>query len=61
MTWYDLSSYTLAGIPPQARYGHGFTSTGGKLYVHGGTGKYGNVCGWKGMLFFQLDIPGIAD
>jgi hypothetical protein len=35
MTWFDLSTYTL-GTPPTARSGHGFTSTGGKLYVHGG-------------------------
>ncbi len=35
MTWFDLSSHAL-GTPPIARYGHGFTSAGGKLYVHGG-------------------------
>jgi hypothetical protein len=35
MTWFDLSSHAL-GTPPTARHGHGFTSAGGKLYVHGG-------------------------
>ncbi len=35
MTWFDLSGHAL-GTPPTARSGHGFTSAGGKLYVHGG-------------------------
>ena len=35
MTWFDLSGHAL-GTPPTARFGHGFTSAGGKLYVHGG-------------------------
>jgi N-acetylneuraminic acid mutarotase len=35
MTWFNLTSYAL-GSPPGARIGHGFTSEGGKLYVHGG-------------------------
>ncbi len=34
MTWTNLS---VAGTQPSARYSHGFTSAGGKLYVHGGT------------------------
>jgi N-acetylneuraminic acid mutarotase len=33
--WTNLSE-TVGGTPPQARIGHGFTSAGGKLYVHGG-------------------------
>jgi N-acetylneuraminic acid mutarotase len=37
MTWFDLSSHAL-GTPPTARFQHGFTSAGGKLYVHGGYG-----------------------
>jgi len=35
MAWTDLSAAT-SGTPPSARGGHGFTSAGGKLYVHGG-------------------------
>ena len=37
MTWFDLSDHAL-GTPPTARSYHGFTSAGGKLYVHGGWG-----------------------
>ncbi len=37
MTWFNLSSHAL-GTPPTARNGHGFTSAGGLLYVHGGVG-----------------------
>jgi hypothetical protein len=33
--WTDLSA-ALSGTPPSPRSGHGFTSAGGKLYVHGG-------------------------
>ncbi len=35
MAWTDLS-VPASGTPPSARSGHGFTSTGGQLYVHGG-------------------------
>jgi hypothetical protein len=35
--WTDLSA-ALSGTPPSPRYIHGFTSAGGKLYVHGGVG-----------------------
>ena len=35
MAWTDLSA-AAAGTPPSARYGHGFTSAAGLLYVHGG-------------------------
>ena len=33
--WTDLSA-ALSGTPPVSRDSHGFTSAGGKLYVHGG-------------------------
>ncbi len=45
MTWTLLSAADHA-IPPSARYWHGFTSAGGRLYVHGGledSGKAGGV------------------
>ncbi len=42
MTWYDLSSSTT-GSTPSARYYHGFTSAGGKLYVHGGYADSGKA------------------
>jgi hypothetical protein len=35
MTWTLLSDAAHDGRPA-ARHGHGFTSAGGKLYVHGG-------------------------
>ncbi len=35
MTWFNLSGHII-GTPPTARWAHGFTSSGGKLYVHGG-------------------------
>ena len=35
MTWTDLSA-AINGPRPSARSFHGFTSAGGKLYVHGG-------------------------
>ena len=40
MAWTDLSA-TTSGTPPFARAYHGFTSAGGKLYVHGGEGDNG--------------------
>ncbi len=39
MTWTLLSAADFADSHPSARYSHGFTSAGGRLYVHGG---YGN-------------------
>ena len=36
MAWTDLSA-AASGTPPSARFGHGFTSAGDKLYVHGGS------------------------
>jgi hypothetical protein len=38
--WTDLSA-ALSGTPPSPRGGHGFTSAGGKLYVHGGSDDSG--------------------
>jgi hypothetical protein len=38
--WTDLSA-ALSGTPPSPRGNHGFTSAGGKLYVHGGWGDSG--------------------
>ena len=35
LTWTNLSS-NVRGDPPFAREAHGFTSMGGKLYLHGG-------------------------
>jgi hypothetical protein len=35
MTWTDLSVPAF-GTPPSARISLGYTSAGGKLYVHGG-------------------------
>ena len=50
MGWMDFSA-TVSGNPPSPRIAHGFTSVGGKLYVHGGWDFYlgmalgnGNVC-----------------
>jgi hypothetical protein len=47
MAWTDLST-AASGTPPPARGFHGFTSAGGKLYVHGGfdgyTGLSATVC-----------------
>jgi hypothetical protein len=43
-TWTLLSA-ALDAPRPSARYSHGFTSAGGKLYVHGGYGiNYGDGC-----------------
>jgi hypothetical protein len=39
--WTDLNC-TLSGAPPSPRMGHGFTSAGGKLYVHGGWDGFGD-------------------
>jgi fermentation-respiration switch protein FrsA (DUF1100 family) len=38
--WTGLS-VALSGTPPSPRRLHGFTSAGGKLYVHGGYGDSG--------------------
>jgi hypothetical protein len=39
--WSDLSG-TIHGEQPTPRYSHGFTSAGGKLYLHGGIGNEGS-------------------
>jgi N-acetylneuraminic acid mutarotase len=39
MFWIDLA-YAASGTAPTARAAHGFTSAGGKLYVHGGQNKH---------------------
>ncbi len=49
MTWTLLSAVDGAGRP-SARNGHGFTSAGGLLYVHGGI-KF-DVYGHSGKLGF---------
>ena len=40
MAWTDMSA-AVSGTPPSPRYNHGFTSTGGRLYVHGGVNEAG--------------------
>ena len=42
MAWTDLTS-NLSGSLPSPRAYHGFTAAGGRLYVHGGDGEYGDV------------------
>ena len=42
IVWKDLSG-VAEGAPPAARWGHGFTSAGGRLYVHGGVDAGGNL------------------
>jgi hypothetical protein len=44
MAWTLLSA-AAKGDPPAGRSGHGFTSAEGKLYVHGGSGAFGNLNG----------------
>jgi hypothetical protein len=41
--WTDLSA-AISGSPPSTRWGHGFTSAGGKLYVFGGSDDQGDWC-----------------
>ncbi len=36
MAWTDISAAAGSGTPPSGRFGHGFTSEEGRLYVHGG-------------------------
>jgi hypothetical protein len=43
MTWTDLSK-AAAGVSPAVRNAHGFTTVGGRLYVHGGYGSKGEEC-----------------
>ncbi len=44
MAWTLLSTADDARRP-SARYNHGFTSAAGRLYVHGGSGEYGDARG----------------
>ncbi len=39
MTWALVTA--ASGTPPSSRVFHGFTESGGKLYVHGGYKSYG--------------------
>jgi hypothetical protein len=43
MTWALLSAATGSDPPPAVRHSHGFSSTGGKLYVHSGKNWNGNT------------------
>ena len=45
--WTNLTDGVL-GSPPEARDSHGFTSAGGKIYVHGG-GHYDVNSGWTNL------------
>ncbi len=59
MNWTLLSA-ALDAPCPSARYSHGFTSAGGKLYVHGGYGtKQGADKGdgrrLKSFLFLEVE------
>jgi hypothetical protein len=45
MIWTKLSPTPGGDSPPVARNRHGFTSAGGKLYVHGGSTDKGNALG----------------
>jgi hypothetical protein len=56
MTWFDLSGNAL-GTPPTPRYGHGFTSARGKLYVHGGYSGTGKLSGQEHLKFNFLCDP----
>jgi hypothetical protein len=56
MTWTRLAA---AAVPrPPARSGHGLTSWGGQLYLHGGVSGLGNVC--LGYLMRVVDALGNA-
>ncbi len=49
LTWTRLAA---AAVPrPSARYRHGFTSAGGKLYVHGGFNGGKACCRMNGVGF----------
>jgi hypothetical protein len=55
MTWTLLSFADDAGRP-SARSGHGFTSVGGLLYVHGGYGINGQENGGEAMASLAGDF-----
>ena len=54
MAWTDLSA-TASGTPPSARMYHGFTSAGGKLYVHGGYDGSGESKSLKQVMLLVLE------
>ncbi len=58
MTWFDLSSHAH-GTPPTARAGHGFTSAGGLLYVHGGSSSLFQVS--DGAAYLSLSLSGCTE
>jgi hypothetical protein len=63
MAWTDLFA-AASGTPPSARYAHGFTSAGGKLYVHGGlnfSGTLGRLPGIIPMLLGYKNDDGRGD
>jgi hypothetical protein len=54
MVWTDLSN-AADGVRPSARYGHGFTAAGGRLYVHAGYSDMGElcICVWRGEVWVE--------
>ena len=54
MAWTDLSA-AASGTPPSARMYHGFTSAGGKLYVHGGYDGSGESKSLKQVMLLVLE------
>ncbi len=55
MTWTELASSVL-GSWPSSRYGHGFTSACGKIYVHGGVEGIGGGDGTgAGVCLFECN------
>ncbi len=59
MTWFDLSGHAL-GAPPVPRAQHGFTSTGDKLYVHGGSSYYGELIRPAALKFIFLVLSRVV-
>ncbi len=43
LAWTDLTA-AARGAPPAARYCHGFSADGGRLYVFGGMELNGSEC-----------------
>ncbi len=57
MTWALLSAANDTGRP-SARYDHGFTSAGGRLYVHGGYGITDSGDGGEAMQSLRRGMGG---
>ena len=55
MSVRDLAA-AVSGTPPLARDSHGFTSSGGKLYVHGGITYEGNS-GSRSRIGSRFEMP----